>query len=308
MGGHVQRKKKNGERPMKRENMRFKSQGLECAGWYYKTAGKGKSPCVVLGHGFGGVKEARLDVYAEAFAEAGYNALAFDYRHFGESEGEPRQILDIKKQHQDWHAAIAFARSQEGVDPNKIILWGSSFAGGHVIPVAIKDGKIAAVISQVPNLDGLATARTNGVVHALKLSLAASRDILRSVRGRNPYYIPIAGEPGELAAMTAPGARDAVEKLFPHDFKPNEDVAARIILHVPFYSPGGLARKMSMPWLIQAAEHDAVTPVKPAFKAAANAPQSKLITYKCGHFDVYLSPLFEQVIQDQVMFLKNNVN
>jgi hypothetical protein len=53
------------------------------------------------------VRRARIDAYAERFAAAGLGALVFDYRHFGSSQGEPRQLLDIKKQQQDYEAALA---------------------------------------------------------------------------------------------------------------------------------------------------------------------------------------------------------
>ena len=95
---------------------------------------------MVLAHGFGGVKEARLDAYAERFAAAGYAALVFDYRHFGDSGGEPRLLIDIGRQQADWRAAIAFARALEGVDGERIALWGTSFSGGHVIELAA-DGR-----------------------------------------------------------------------------------------------------------------------------------------------------------------------
>ena len=51
----------------------------------------GRFPGVVLAHGWTGVREQRLDAYAERFAGAGLAALVFDYRHFGASAGEPRQ-------------------------------------------------------------------------------------------------------------------------------------------------------------------------------------------------------------------------
>ena len=143
---------------IERENIQFVSGGLRCAGWFYRAQGKETCPCIVLAHGFGGTREMRLDAYGETFAQAGYHALVFDYRHFGDSEGEPRQILNIGRQHEDWHAAIGFAKGRPGVDPSKIILWGTSFSGGHVVPVALKESGIAALISQVPHLDGLSTA------------------------------------------------------------------------------------------------------------------------------------------------------
>ncbi|HHO76024.1 MAG TPA: alpha/beta hydrolase [Deltaproteobacteria bacterium] len=290
---------------MEREDIEFLSEGLRCKGWFFRSLVKNRPYCIVIAHGFCGVKEMRLDTYAGAFADAGYSTLVFDYRHFGGSQGEPRQILDIKKQHQDWHAAIRFARELPGIDPEKIILWGTSFSGGHVIPVAVKDGRIVAVISQVPHLNGIATVLANKTVQNMRLGIAAWRDMVRMILGRSPYYVPAVGQPGDLAAMTAPDAEEGVKRLCTEGFEPNTDVAARIFLSVGLYSPGRLAGKMDMPWLVQAASHDMTTPVGPAIKAVMSAPKSQLIIYKCGHFDVYVEPRFDQTIGDQITFLNN---
>ena len=74
---------------MERTDVTFDSGGEACAAWLYRPEGTGDSaaPCVVMAHGFGGVKEARLDAYAERFAAAGMAALVFDYRHFGARGG-----------------------------------------------------------------------------------------------------------------------------------------------------------------------------------------------------------------------------
>lgn len=290
---------------IERQDIEFTSQGLRCAGWLYRAQGRDRSQCIVLAHGFGGTKEMRLDAYAEAFAEAGYHALVFDYRHFGDSQGEPRQILSIRRQQQDWHAAIRFARELEGVDPGRIILWGTSFSGGHVISVASREKGIAAVISQVPHLSGPATAVASGPVQNLRLASAAWRDIARMAMRRSPYYVPIIGKPGELAAMTAPDAEEGVKKLYPEGFKPNESVAARIFLTVGLYSPGRLSKRLDMPLLVQAAMQDLTTPLRPAYRTALRAPLGQFIAYKCGHFDVYVPPRFEQTIGDQLTFLKS---
>jgi uncharacterized protein len=294
---------------IERQDIQFISAGLKCAGWHYWAAGKNIAPCVILAHGFGGVKEMRLEAYAERFVQAGYHALVFDYRHFGESEGEPRQLIDIKKQHQDWRSAIKFVKGLSHVDPHRIILWGTSFSGGHVLAIAggSQDPDIAAVISQVPHLSGPATAATNGLVQALRLGLAACRDLVRQAFHRSPYYVPAIGHPGELAAMTAPGAADSVKKLYAEGFTPNELVAARVFLSVGLYSPGKLASKMNMPWLVQVAANDLTTPVYPAMKAALKAPKSQLMLYKCDHFDVYIEPFFEQIAGDQIMFLSRSL-
>jgi dienelactone hydrolase len=77
---------------MNRADLEFNSSGRNCAAWLYRPEGTGPFPCVILAHGFGGVREARLDAYAECFTQAGLAALVFDYRHFGASQGEPRQL------------------------------------------------------------------------------------------------------------------------------------------------------------------------------------------------------------------------
>ena len=86
----------------------------------------------------------------------GWPALVFDYRHFGDSDGQPRQLLDIGRQLDDWRAAIAFARSLEELDGDRIGLWGTSFSGAHAVAVAEEDERLRAVVSQVPFTDGRA--------------------------------------------------------------------------------------------------------------------------------------------------------
>src|SRR5689334_9123281 len=98
-----------------RLNVEFESgrQGEHCRAWLYEPEGKGPFPVIVMAHGLGGVKEMRLDAFAERFSMAGYACLVFDYRHFGTSDGHPRQLLDISRQLEDWSCAIAFARRQD---------------------------------------------------------------------------------------------------------------------------------------------------------------------------------------------------
>jgi len=290
------------------QHVEFLSRGVVCAGWFFKppqaVAG---NACVILGHGFSGVKEARLDAYAQRFAGAGYNVLVFDYRHFGESQGWPRQLLDVGKQQQDWHAAIAYARARPDVHPDRIALWGTSFSGGHVVEVAAADGNTAAVISQVPHMNGPATAMASGPVQGMRLGLAGIYDQLRGMVGLSPYYIPAFGRPGELAAMTAPGAYEASRKIFPEGLDVDERVAARIVLRIPFFSPARDVRRLNVPWLVQVAEADQTTPPRSAIKAARKARGAEIISYPLGHFDIYVSPEFERIIGDQLDFLERHV-
>src|SRR3954471_13134199 len=134
---------------MRREDIEFHSGEDECAAWLYRPEDDGPHPIVVLAHGFGGVREARLWAYAERFAAAGLAALVFDYRHFGASAGQPRQLLDIQAQLADWRAAVSSARERFG----RVGLFGSSFGGGHVLEIAADDHEIAAVVAQCPMTD-----------------------------------------------------------------------------------------------------------------------------------------------------------
>lgn len=112
---------------MRRTNVSFASAGTSCRAWFYTSASRATRPCVVMAHGLGGVKEMRLDAYAERFAREGYHVLVFDYRGFGGSDGDPRRVVDVPGQHADWRAAIDFARTQSEVDAGRTILWGSCF-------------------------------------------------------------------------------------------------------------------------------------------------------------------------------------
>src|SRR3954454_4588826 len=138
-----------------RSDATFTSGGWRCAAWVYRPEGEGPFPCVVLAHGWSGVREQRLDAFAERFAGEGMAAVVFDYRHFGASEGQPRQLMDIGRQLEDWTCAVAFARSLSFVDPERVAVWGSSFSGGHVQEIAARDERVAAVVALVPFADGL---------------------------------------------------------------------------------------------------------------------------------------------------------
>lgn len=289
--------------------MRFRSGAEECAGVLIRPEDGGdQAPCVVLGHGFGALKEGGPIRTAERLAAAGYVTLAFDYRNFGESGGEPRQLLDFRRQHADWRAAVAFARTLDGVDPERIAVWGSSLGGGHAIHTAAKDARVAAAIAQVPFVDGLACLRAAGPAAALRLLRAGVADQLAALARRQPRLAPIVGPPGTLAAMSSPDAEPGYRAMYDDDFAWRNEVAGRIFLRVASYRPGRDAPHVSCPLLVQVAADDAVTPAKQAIEAAGRAPRGELVTYpRTGHFDVYRGERFELAVADQLEFLARHV-
>lgn len=132
----------------------FKSGRADChARLYEPSKGSENGAGIVLAHGLCGTIDSGLTAYAEAFAAAGFHALVFDYRGFGLSDGKPRQFVSVPRQRQDWKNAIAKLRGHEGVDADRIGLWGISFSGGHVIHMAHEDPSIRSVVAQVPSID-----------------------------------------------------------------------------------------------------------------------------------------------------------
>lgn len=293
-----------------REETSFESDGVRCAAWLYQPAVEGPHPCVVLAHGFGGTREARLGAFAERFRDAGMAALVFDYRHFGDSAGEPRQLLSIGGQLADWRAAIAYARSLDSVDPERIALWGTSFSGGHVVRLASEDARIAAVVSQAPFTDGISALAAAGPKESLRLTVAGILDGLAALRGSPPHRIPIVAPPGNGGAMTQPGSYEGYRSLFEDpstDFR--NDVCARIALTLGLYSPARRAGDVRCPLLVLTLPDDAVTPASPASRMAERAPQGELceLGHGEGHFAIYTGELFEQAVARQTAFLTRSL-
>lgn len=300
-------------RNFSRTQTSFDSQGVSCAATVYRSElrPEGPVPVVVMAHGFGSVRALRLYAYAERFATAGYAVVVFDYRGFGDSQGVPRQLLDISMQHQDWRSALGFARNLDDVDANRVVAWGTSFAGGHVLTLAGQGEPFAAVIAQVPHVSGPAAVRATGFRASARLLPIGVRDQFRAVRGSDPIYVDLVGQPGESAVMTSPDAASALQRLTEDSGIERgayrEDVAARITLKIGLYSPGRHASRITCPVLVQIARHDAITPRTVAEKAAARIPRSTVHIYDCGHFEPYVEPNFSRVITDQLAFLQAHV-
>jgi len=148
-----------------------------------------------MANGFSGTMDWILPDFAERFAAAGIAALAFDYRHLGESEGEPRQIINVRRQRRDLKRAVQLARSHAGIDPERIGLWGTSLGGSHAAHHASKDGRIAAVILNMPALDvvkgsnvkeklrRMNVSRMEMLRASIRLLGAAARDAIQGALG-----------------------------------------------------------------------------------------------------------------------------
>ena len=293
---------------MTRRDHTFLSGGQLCAAQLNAPdARDGPRPCVVMAHGLDGAGNAQLGAFADRFAEAGIATLIFDYRHFGHSEGEPRRLVDRDRQLEDWRAAITFARMLQGIDSRRLALWGTSLSAGHVVTVAADDPEIAAAISQVPVVSGASVLRAAGVRAAMRIARAGLRDQTRRVLGRPPSFFPLVGPPGSKAAMTSPDAEPGYRALFEPGEESRTEATARGLLRLAAYRPVIRASEIECPWLVCVCDDDAITPARPAVKAAARAPRGEIRHYDAGHFDIYVAPTFEIAVADQVDFLRRHL-
>ena len=294
-----------------RRDVSFTVNGDAVSGWLYLPQAKDDQvPCIVMANGTGGTRDMLLENYAQRFQTAGMAVLSFDYRTFGASKGEPRQLLWIPYQLEDYAAAIDFARNLEGIDPQRIALWGTSLSGGHVITVAARDHGIACVVAQCPGVDGRASAKhaleTMGISHMLRMLVHGQRDWVRGLLGLTPHKIPVVGKPGSMALLTTPGEWEFFEQNAPTTYV--NEVCARILIRGDKYRPIEYAGDVRCPLLMQVCEKDEIIPV-----ASARETEKKLGTYAdaryypIGHFDIYQGAHLERALEEQVEFLKKHL-
>ncbi|GAB2481248.1 alpha/beta hydrolase [Jatrophihabitans fulvus] len=296
------------------ETVRFDSRGSACEGWYLRainddlTTTRGR-PCVVMAHGFGATRDAGLLPFAQRFAAAGCDVLVFDYRGFGTSDaipGVPRQDVDHRRHREDYHAAIAFARTRKGVDPARIAVWGSSYSGGHVVAVAAADPRLAAVVSQGAAMDGLAallgTRTESGTGKTVALTRAGLADAAGRLRRRDPLMVPIVGPPGSAAVISAPGAEEGYRAIMGPTFR--NEMCARGILRIARNRPVRHAADVGCPLFLVVAEHDNIAPASSVHKVAEKAPHAEVLSFPCGHFDIYVGEIFEKSVVEQTEFLR----
>ena len=292
---------------MNRIDLDFYSKELKCSAWLYLPDGGEKPPVVVMAHGITAQKDFGLQQYAEYFAGKGMAVFVFDYRNFGGSEGEPRNLVNPWRHLEDWKAAISHVRKLDNVDGNRLALWGTSFSGGHVMVIAAKERGIRAVVAQVPFVDGISTTMNLPVTYVIQGLIHGFRDLFSMIRGKAPHTVPAIAEPGTFAIMNSPDAIFWYDAFIPKDTAWKNEVPARIVLMISAYRPIMYASKISCPVLIMYAKNDLLIPWKSVERAGAKIQNAEVIGLPVGHFEVYTGELFKQMIQKQADFLKRHL-
>ncbi|WP_410567264.1 alpha/beta hydrolase [Amycolatopsis sp. cmx-4-61] len=254
----------------------------------------GPVPAVVVSPGFGDVV-ARLQPVVDALLAAGLGVLAYDHGTFGLSDGVPRQEVDPVAQHRDLRMAVTVVQHQEGLDPDRIGLWGISFSGAHVLTAAAWDRRVKAVVSQVPWIAGRENVLRMGGEQALAtFGALLDRERESLVDGAAPSRVTIARRTDDDSPGFALFSDDESAAYFESGLAgvpvPWENtVTVRSIASVQEYDVRPLAPLVSpTPLLLVVARHDTAMPADLAigFHDAALEPK-ELVVVDGGHYDLY---------------------
>lgn len=295
---------------IERKDVTFKSEGLNCSGWYYapKNLKPGvKLPAIVMAHGFSAVKEMNLDGFARRFAESGFIVLVFDYRYLGASEGEPRGQIFYSYQITDYRNAITWVSLQTEVDTERIGIWGTSFSGAHALCVAALDKRIKAAVVQAPytgqtmeNMIAGITDNSNWLV----------KNRIEKYTKNITKYMPIVDSIGKYAFLPQKEAYGWFTKLA-KEKAPNwkNQITIESIDKNNEYNPGFYVPLISnTPLLMIIASNDIITPTedqKTTFESAKTI--KKLIVVEGRHFDAYQGSSFEKFCQPAVDWFKKHL-
>lgn len=298
------------------ETIRFESHGDSCEAWWLAAGSDALTtaagaPCVVMGHGFGCTRDCGLLPFAERFAAIGCGVLVFDYRGFGGSGGTPRQDVDHRRHREDYHAAIDVVRGRDGVDPDRVVAWGTSYSGGHVVAVAAQDHRLAAVVSQGAAMDGWAALtgkgrpadpdKAPGGQKGRALAVAVARDLVRAATRRAPYRIPFMGPAGSGALISGNGAVEFGSITGP-TFR--NQMCARGLLRIGLNRPLTVSARVTCPTLLVIAEQDEIAPAATVHEVARRIPRSETLSFECRHFSLYSGAVFEDSVAAQTAFLE----
>jgi alpha-beta hydrolase superfamily lysophospholipase len=287
----------------------FEVDGDTCEAWLYAPVEDSESdaPTVVMAHGFGAERRWRLPALARRFAEAGVAALLFDYRGFDGSEGTAH-VVDPTRHVVDYRAAVERARDLDRTG-DSVALWGTSFSAGHALTVAAEE-RVDALAVQVPFLDGPRQVRlrwSQAGTGWLAWAVAAGlRDRFRAATWRSPNYVPVAGEPGERAVLTSPGAKVGYERLVPDEEDWANRCSARVLSKVPFYRPLSGADRVDCPVLVMQGERDDVVPDPPIDDLVDAVDDVERVRLDVDHFGVYTSA-FDRVAEREATFLARHL-
>ncbi|MCC2639400.1 MAG: alpha/beta hydrolase [Moraxellaceae bacterium] len=283
----------------------FVAEGDTCAATLHVPEGASSIrpvPAILMVGGWGSVQHALTHSFVNRFVAAGYAVLEFDFPGWGMSGGWPRQDINPWRRVKAANAALAHLKSQPQVEAHRIVVWGTSFGGGHVVDLVTQHPDLQGAIIQVPMLDGIATLRAAPLKRLAPIMAYGIADLLKP---GTPLQIPTVAREGEFATMDRDNAWDALQLgLSAHEgAKYVNRVTARSALTIGFYRPWTRLKDVQVPMLIVGATRDTVAPfVADKVRRVANS-HLQVVQIDADHFDPYFEPYFPDALKPQLAFL-----
>ncbi|MEX1665439.1 alpha/beta hydrolase [Zhongshania arctica] len=280
----------------------FTHQQTRCAATLHKRQNADASayPTILIVHGWGATQLTLITNYIAAFNDAGFCVVTFDYPGWGDSEGLPRNVISPWRREKVVESALAYTKSLPDVDETNIILWGSSFGGGHVVRIAAEHPELRGAIAQVPMLDGLLAVKSVPLARMLRFGVDILLDLLNPFSTR---YVPIISEAGGYSSMDRDGAWRVEEWIRANLTQLNDNrVAARSLATMAFYRPFKYLQSIQIPTLVIGATRDTVAPFDEDKVKRMSSEAIEIRTIDANHFDPYLEPWFEGNIKLQLDF------
>lgn len=278
-----------------RQNIEFESKGSVCRGWLYipdNLVGEKTAPGIVMAHGFAGVKEMGLTEFAEHFEAAGFITLVFDYRFWGESEGEPRNQIFALEMVEDYRNAITWLSGRSEVDSDKIGVWGTSYSGGLALYVGTFDRRIKAVVAQVPSALNSESRRAKDPATWDRVGELLIQDRVERYKTGTVKYMKVVAPEGEPCVL--PGQDAYEEYMALKEFAPNwrNEVTLESLEKIREFDPVSLIHLMTpTALLLIPGEKDNLVPIEAVMETYQRANEPKAISsLPITHFEVYHEP------------------
>lgn len=296
--------------PSLREDVYFLSGNYKIYGWYYIPEKSEPRSCIIMSHGFNCTKDCLLEDYALEFVKQGHSVLLYDYRGYGESEGEPRQLLSVLMQQEDLQNAIKFTKEIKKID--SIILWGTSAAASYGIILASRDHSIKGVIAQCGaydhKVDSQKGLKDNGLWFYISLLPHGIRDKWRGRLGLSRHIIPAYGKSGSKTFLRGDSIFNGVAKLAQNSKNFKNEVCAAFMLQSHGPDVIEASKSVKCPVLVITCKNDEIISSESHVKLTETlGDKMELITFPIGHFDIYQGEWFKASINKQIEFI-NRVN
>ncbi|EFM0162972.1 alpha/beta hydrolase, partial [Escherichia coli] len=258
----------------------------------------------LLCHGFCGIRNVLLPSFANAFTEAGFATITFDYRGFGESEGERGRLVPAM-QTEDIISVINWAEKQVCIDNQRIGLWGTSLGGCHVFNAAAQDKRVKSIVSQLAFADGevLVTGEMNELEKASFLSTLNKMAEKKKNTGKEMFV-------GVTRVLSDNESKVFFEKVKGQYPEMDIKIPFLTVMETLQYKPAESAAKVQCPVLVVIAGQDSVNPPEQGralYDAVASGTKELYEEADACHYDIYKGAFFERVAAVQTQWFKKHL-